>query len=95
MRKAAGRTALLALLTLPVVALQSASMLNGFAFRAVMVITPLEVEDFLAALGTTPEGAAPTVALLITVATVAGIPGTLSLASPASKRAHPCRELEN
>ena len=75
---ARGRTALLALLTLPVVALQSASMLNGFAFRAVMVITPLEVEDFLAALGTTPEGAAPTVALLITVATVAGIPGTLA-----------------
>ena len=73
-----GRTALLALLTLPVVALQSASMLNGFAFRAVMVITPLEVEDFLAALGMTPEGAAPTVALLITVATVAGIPGTLA-----------------
>ena len=75
---ARGRTALLALLTLPVVALQSASMLNGFAFRAVMVITPLEVEDFLAALGMTPEGAAPTVALLITVATVAGIPGTLA-----------------
>ncbi|MCH2417885.1 MAG: MFS transporter [Candidatus Poseidoniia archaeon] len=73
-----GRSALLVLLTLPVIALQSASTLNGFAFRSVMVITPLEVEDFLAALGVAPQGAAPTVALLITVATVAGIPGTLA-----------------
>ncbi|HIM33279.1 MAG TPA: MFS transporter [Candidatus Poseidoniales archaeon] len=73
-----GRSALLVLLTLPVIALQSASTLNGFAFRSVMVITPLEVEDFLAALGVTPQGAAPTVALLIAVATVTGIPGTLA-----------------
>lgn len=73
-----GRSALLALLTLPVIALQSASTLNGFAFRSVMVITPLEVEDFLALLRVTPEDAAPTVALLIAVATVTGIPGTLA-----------------
>ena len=73
-----GRSVLLALLTLPVIALETASALNGFAFRAVMVITPLEVEDFLTLLGTTAENAAPTVALLIMVATVAGIPGTLA-----------------
>ena len=75
---AQGRSVLLALLTLPVIALETASALNGFAFRAVMVITPLEVEDFLTLLGTTAENAAPTVALLIMVATVAGIPGTLA-----------------
>jgi MFS family permease len=69
---------LLALLTLPVIALETASALNGFAFRAVMVITPLEVEDFLTSLGTTAENAAPTVALLIAIATIAGIPGTLA-----------------
>ena len=69
-----------------IILLQLTNVLSGLAFRGVVVMSPDEIDFFLQ---TTPEEAAKVSAIMISLASIAGIFGNLAVSNVIDKRGPP------
>ena len=84
--KAGDLKSILALFTTAIILLQITNVLSGLAFRGVVVMSPDEIDFFLQ---TTPEEAAKVSAIMISLASIAGIFGNLAVSNVIDKRGPP------
>jgi len=84
--KAGDLKSILALFTTAIILLQITNVLSGLAFRGVVVMSPDEIDFFLRK---TPEEAAKISAIMISLATIAGIFGNIAVSNVIDKRGPP------